>query len=114
VTAPALPAAVAVLDDGALRLVAQPLRARIIELLAREALCTCHLVELTGAKQTAISNQLAILLRAGWVRQEPSGRFTYYRLETAAIRALSRQLAAIADTAATGTAPTDRQRRPCP
>ena len=97
------------LDVDALRLLAQPLRARIVELLAAEALCTCHLVELTGARQTAISNQLAALLRAGWVRQEPCGRFTYYVLEPAALTTLSRQLD---DIAALAAASTDR-RRPC-
>lgn len=97
------------LDVGALRLLGQPLRARIVELLAGEALCTCHLVELTGARQTAISNQLAALLRAGWVSREPCGRFTYYRLEPEALTALSRQLAGVAALAASSSG----RRRPC-
>ena len=51
----------------ALRLLADPLRARIVELLAVEQLCTCHLVELTGARQTNISNHLRLLREAGLV-----------------------------------------------
>jgi ArsR family transcriptional regulator len=38
---------------------------RPVELLAAEQLCTCHLVELTGARQTNISNRLRILRDAG-------------------------------------------------
>ena len=40
--------------DKSLRAMADPLRARIVELLADEQLCTCHLVELTGARQTNV------------------------------------------------------------
>ncbi|MCW2613570.1 MAG: hypothetical protein JWN08_564 [Frankiales bacterium] len=96
------------LDGSALRLLADPLRARIVELLAAEQLCTCHLVELTGARQTNISNHLRLLRDAGLVSTEPCGRFTYYRLEPGVLQALSAQLAALAG--ATGTAP----KRACP
>lgn len=34
---------------------ADTLRARIVELLVGEQLCTCHLVDMTGARQTNIS-----------------------------------------------------------
>ena len=51
--------------DEMLRALADPLRARIVELLAGEQLCTCHLVELTGARQTNISNHLRVLREAG-------------------------------------------------
>jgi ArsR family transcriptional regulator len=59
---------------------ADPLRARIVELLAGEQLCTCHLVAETGARQTNISNHLRVLRRAGLVISEPVGRYTYHRL----------------------------------
>lgn len=92
------------LDDAALRLLADPLRARIVELLAAEQLCTCHLVELTGARQTNVSNHLRLLREAGIVSTEPCGRFTYYRLEPAVLQRLSGQLAALA-TGATAKRP---------
>lgn len=98
------------LDEAALRLLGHPVRARIVELLAAEQLCTCHLVELTGAGQTNVSNHLRALKEEGLVSAEPSGRFTYYRLEPAALDQLSDQLSALA-TAARSAA--DR-RRPCP
>lgn len=97
----------AVCDDAALRVVADPLRARIVELLAREQLCTCHLVELTGARQSNVSNHLRALREAGLVTTEPCGRFTYYRLEPAALDRLGRSLSALAAAAA------DAPKRPC-
>jgi len=59
---------------------ADPLRSEIIELLAQEQLCTCHLVEMTGARQPTISHHLKILRDAGLVETEAVGRNTYYRL----------------------------------
>lgn len=97
------------LDDAALRLLGDPLRARIVELLAVEALCTCHLVELTGARQTNLSNHLRLLREAGLVTTQPCGRFTYYSLAPEPFRRLAAQLARLA--------PDGRQdlpRRPCP
>ena len=61
-------------------LLADPLRLRIVESLAREQLCTCHLIEITGAKQTTVSHHLRILREAGVVVVEAEGRFTWYRL----------------------------------
>jgi ArsR family transcriptional regulator len=61
-------------------MLADPLRARIVELLADGPACTCHLVADTGAKQPNISNHLRVLREAGLVVAEPHGRFTYYRL----------------------------------
>lgn len=97
------------LDDAGLRLLADPLRARVLELLAVEALCTCHLVERTGARQTNISNHLKALREAGLVTTEPCGRFTYYALAPDALAALAGQLTALA-TAAEGAR---HRRRPC-
>lgn len=99
----------AALDPTLLRLLGDPLRAHIITLLAGEQLCTCHLVELTGARQTNISNHLRALRDAGVVTASPHGRFTYYRLETAALRSLGAALDRLAD-AADGAA---ERRRPC-
>ena len=105
--APALEARA--LDGGALRLLADPLRARMVELLASEALCTSHLVELTGAKQSNISNHLKLLREHGLVTTEPCGRFTYNLLEPEGLRRLGAQLTALADSASA-----DAPRRACP
>lgn len=94
-----------------LRLLADPLRARIVTLLATEALCTCHLVEETGAKQTNISNHLRVLREAGLVETEPCGRFTYYRLRSEQLQALADHLGDLAEAARVARA--DNIRRPC-
>src|SRR5699024_4696787 len=66
-------------DADLMRVLADPLRMRIVTLLARETLCTTHLMAETGARQTNLSNHLRILREAGVVETEPCGRFTYYR-----------------------------------
>ena len=99
-------------ENDVLRLLADPLRARIVTLLAAEALCTCHLVEETGAKQTNISNHLRVLREAGLVDTEPCGRFTYYRLRPEPLQALAGHITDLAETAR--AARTDNIRRPCP
>jgi len=82
-----------------LRLLADPTRARIVELLADQALCTCHLVEELDARQTNISNHLRALRQAGVVVAEPAGRFTYYRLVPGAFAAAAGCLAGLAERA---------------
>ena len=95
--------------DAAAQLLADPLRARIVALLAAETMCTCHLVEETGARQTTVSHHLRLLREADWVATEPCGRFTYYRLRPEPLRALSDELGTLAEAAAQAA---DR-RRPC-
>jgi ArsR family transcriptional regulator len=70
-----------------------------VTLLSRETLCTTHLVEETGAKQTNLSNHLRVLREAGVVETEPCGRFTYYRLRPDVIDGLAGQFAGLARTA---------------
>jgi ArsR family transcriptional regulator, arsenate/arsenite/antimonite-responsive transcriptional repressor len=67
-------------EPDVIRLLADPLRAQIVEILADGPACTCHLVEDTGAKQPTVSHHLRALRDAGVVVAEPRGRFTYYRL----------------------------------
>ncbi len=92
-----------------LRALADPLRARIVELLAEEQLCTCHLAGLTGARQTNISNHLRVLREAGVVEAQPAGRYTYYRVRPEALAALADHYAALADRARAAA----QSRRPC-
>jgi len=81
----------------------------VVELLAAEALCTSHLVELTGAKQSNLSNHLKLLRDAGLTTTEPCGRFTYNLLVPDRLRSLSDGLSALADTVDAGV-----PRRACP
>ncbi|MER5439417.1 metalloregulator ArsR/SmtB family transcription factor [Streptomyces sp. NPDC002790] len=96
-------------DTDLIRVLADPLRLKIVTLLAHETLCTTHLVEETGARQTNLSNHLKVLRDAGIVDTEPCGRFTYYRLRPDVITALAGQFTELAETART-TIDTDRKR----
>jgi ArsR family transcriptional regulator len=96
--------------DELVRALADPLRARIVELLADEQLCTCHLVDLTGARQTNVSNHLRVLREAGLVQTQAAGRYTYYRLRADALDRVAAHYGELADRAR-GAA---QNRRPCP
>jgi ArsR family transcriptional regulator, arsenate/arsenite/antimonite-responsive transcriptional repressor len=91
-----------------LRVLADPLRRQIVELLAREQMCTCHIVEETGARQTNVSNHLRILREAGLVETEPAGRYTYYKLVPGPLDVLATSLSRLAD----GARSTSGLRRP--
>ncbi|MFJ6408012.1 ArsR/SmtB family transcription factor [Streptomyces hydrogenans] len=86
-------------DTELLKVLADPLRLQIVTLLARETLCTTHLVEETGARQTNLSNHLKVLREAGVVETEPCGRFTYYRLRPEVLESLAGRFAGLAATA---------------
>lgn len=79
-----------------LRVLADPLRRQIVELLSREQLCNCHIVAETGARQTNVSNHLRALREAGLVETEPCGRFTYYRLRPEVLRSLAAEVSQLA------------------
>ncbi|GAA4786978.1 metalloregulator ArsR/SmtB family transcription factor [Streptomyces sanyensis] len=93
-----------------MRVLGDPLRLRIVTLLARETLCTTHLVEETGARQTNLSNHLRVLREAGVVETEPCGRFTYYKLRPDVIASLAGQFAELAASARTAA----ENKRACP
>ncbi|UZI27226.1 ArsR/SmtB family transcription factor [Streptomyces sp. VB1] len=97
-------------DTELIRVLGDPLRLRIVTLLARETLCTSHLVEETGAKQTNLSNHLRVLREAGVVETEPCGRFTYYKLRPDVIARLAGQFADLAESARTAA----ENKRACP
>ncbi|MER7764784.1 metalloregulator ArsR/SmtB family transcription factor [Streptomyces sp. NPDC097619] len=97
-------------DTEVLRVLGDPLRLRIVTLLARETLCLTHLVEETGAKQTNLSNHMKVLREAGVVETEPCGRFVYYKLCPDVIAQLAGQFADLAASARTAA----ENKRACP
>ena len=97
-------------DTDLIRVLADPLRLQIVTLLAKEMLCTTHLVEETGARQTNLSNHLRVLREAGVVETEPCGRFTYYRLKPDVIASLAGHFAGLAESARTAA----DHKRSCP
>jgi ArsR family transcriptional regulator, arsenate/arsenite/antimonite-responsive transcriptional repressor len=78
---------------------ADPVRAQIVQVLARGPACVCHLVEDLDLKQPNVSNHIRVLRQAGLIRGENRGKFTFYHLNHAALDAAASFLAQLADTA---------------
>lgn len=90
-----------------LKLLGEPLRWEIVRRLAVEDLCTCHLSGDLGAGQPLISHHLKILRRAGVVRSEKVGAFTYYMLDRSVVARLADVLGELTNR------PVEPRRRPC-
>ena len=91
-------------DQELMKLLSDPLRARIVTLLAAQQLCTVDLAHATGALTTAVSNHLRKLREAGAVETIPSGRRTYYRLRPEVLERAAAQFSALARSARGATA----------
>lgn len=59
---------------------AHPVRLRILDILARQEACVCHMTEILGKRQPYVSQQLATLRDAGLVTDRREGTLIYYRL----------------------------------
>lgn len=62
------------------RALAHPVRLRILDILARQEACVCHLTAVLGQRQPYVSQQLATLREAGLVADRREGTLVYYRL----------------------------------
>ncbi len=82
-------------DTDVAAALAEPLRWRIVELLACEELCVCHLAEDLGVAQPLVSHHLRVLREAGVVESERFRYWTYYRLRTEGLARLGARLAAL-------------------
>ena len=69
------------------KLLAHPVRLRILDALRRDAECVCHLETLLGKPQPYVSQQLRILREAGVIQGERDGQVIYYRLVDEDVRA---------------------------
>lgn len=100
------------LDLGApdlLKVAGEPVRWRILELLAAEELCVCHLVEELGVNQPLVSHHLRVLRDGGLVTSSRFRYWTYYRLVPGALAPLADAVSAIAGS----TVVEGQRRRPC-
>ena len=92
-----------------LRALAEPVRWRIVEALASEELCVCHLAADLGIDQPSVSHHLRVLRDTGLVEGERYRYWTYYRLRPAALAAAAERLAIVAG----GVPDPGAVRRPC-
>lgn len=93
----------------ALRALAEPVRWRIVEALAAEELCVCHLVALLAVPQSLVSHHLRVLREAGLVETERFRYWTYYRLRPEVLSGVGGRVAELAEA----TPPAGERRRPC-
>jgi ArsR family transcriptional regulator len=92
-----------------LRALAEPVRWQIVERLAEEELCGCHLVQDLGLSQPLVSHHLKVLREAGVVDSERFRQWVYHRLAPDALAMLADEL----DATARATKTASRHRRPC-
>ncbi len=78
-------------------------RSRILELLLSHDLCVGALARRVGLSEAAVSQHLQVLRRAGLVRGEKRGYWTHYSVDREALRALARELEALAGRKPPGT-----------
>ena len=62
----------------------EPIRLRILAMLAHGELCVCHLHGALAAPQPTVSRHLAVLRHAGLVRARRDGAWVHYTLTEAA------------------------------
>jgi len=91
-----------------LKVLAHPFRIRMLEVLAGEEECVCHLVALFGKPQPFVSQHLAALKEAGLVTDRRIAQRVFYRSadpRIAEILKLSRALAGGPERAMEGHTP---------
>jgi ArsR family transcriptional regulator len=94
----------------AVGLLADPVRAQIVRVLARGPACVCHLVQDLDLKQPNVSNHMRVLRQAGLIRGESRGKFTFYHLNADVLEAAASHLTLLAGTARANAA----AHRECP
>ena len=66
---------------AALAALADPVRLRILSILATEGeVCSCHLQEPLGKSQPTISHHTRVLAQAGLIEGDKRGKWTWWRI----------------------------------
>ncbi|MBA3876944.1 MAG: hypothetical protein C0498_08410 [Anaerolinea sp.] len=68
-------------DVGVLQAIAEPNRARIIELLGHGEHCVCDVGEALAMSPALVSHHLRVLRAAGLLRERRNGRWVFYALD---------------------------------
>ncbi len=73
------------------RILGDPTRVRILDVLASGELCVCDIAELVGMSDSAVSHQLRLLRGMRLVRPRRAGRQVYYSIDDQHIISLFQQ-----------------------
>lgn len=90
---------------GLFRVLGHETRLRLLQLLAAGELAVGALDAASGIGQPGLSQQLAILRKAGLVSTRRAAKQVYYRVEPSAVEAVAALLARVTGTAAVTQAP---------
>ena len=63
------------------KLLGDPTRVRLVDILSHGERCVCDLASLAGLSESAVSHQLRLLRSARLVRVRRTGRMAYYSLD---------------------------------
>jgi ArsR family transcriptional regulator, arsenate/arsenite/antimonite-responsive transcriptional repressor len=77
---------------GALKVLADPARLRLLSLIQAQPTgeaCVCHLTEPLGLTQPTVSHHLRVLLDAGLVEREQRGSWAFYRVVPGSLSTLA-------------------------
>lgn len=73
------------------KVLGDPTRVRILDVLSRGELCVCHLAQTLRLTESAVSHQLRLLRNTRIVRSRREGRLIYYSLDDKHVLTLFRQ-----------------------
>ncbi|GMQ92638.1 MAG: metalloregulator ArsR/SmtB family transcription factor [Acidimicrobiia bacterium] len=76
---------------AAFKLLADPIRLRILSLVANAPggeMCACDLPEALGRSQPTVSHHLSLLTEAGLVTREQRGKWAWFRVERESVAVL--------------------------
>lgn len=82
-------------DLRALQALAEPNRARIVELLGHGEHCVCDVGGTLGLSSALVSHHLRVLRESGLVRERRDGRWVHYSLEAERLAGLRAAVVAI-------------------
>ncbi|WP_228242777.1 helix-turn-helix transcriptional regulator [Porphyrobacter sp. GA68] len=96
----------------ALKALAHPLRLRVMRALIAAERSVGQIEEAAGIGQPTLSQQLAVLRRAGLVRTRKEAKLVYYRIDETALADAVVALGGLGGTAPTSIPPTAPRRSP--
>ena len=85
--------------SSTLRIIADEKRLRILDLLTRQEMCVCDVMEQLGLSQSLVSHHLGVLKRAGLVQDRRDAQWVYYSIDPGKIAKLSAHYLALFDVA---------------
>lgn len=82
-----------------LRVMADEKRLRILQMLTRQEMCVCEIMEQLGLSQSLVSHHLGVLRQAGLVHDRRDAQWVYYSIDPRQLAVLSARFLAVLDVA---------------